>query len=42
MFASRLHPLINNLCLVLPKMEIKSDFKCVFLQFYFKKKSIKV
>ena len=29
---SRLHRLINNLCVVLPKTEIKSDFKRVFLQ----------
>ena len=31
MFASRLHPLVNNLCVVFAKTETKSDFKCVFL-----------
>ena len=30
MFASRLNPLVNNLCVFFGKTEIKSDFKCVF------------
>ena len=41
MFASRLHPLVNNLCVVFAKTEIKSDFKCFFYS-YIKKLSITI
>ena len=36
MFAPRLDPLVNNMCFYFSKTEIKSDFKWVFLQLYYK------